>query len=187
MEAAKMKLAILFGLLLFSNMAFSQWGEGRVNVFFSIPEIALIDIESVSGNNVRFTVTPSTEPGENPDITEPSNDPLWINYSSALANSNFTRSITAEISQGSLPEGILVFLQASAYFGIGKGQLGHPAGRANLTNQPRPIIADVGSCFTGDGVNNGHSLNFSIEISDYSKIKAADETVFTVLYTITDN
>jgi hypothetical protein len=36
-------------------------------------------------------------------------------------------------------------------------------------------------------VNNGHLLTFSLEVSDYSKIHAVDETAFTVLYTITDN
>ena len=80
-----------------------------------------------------------------------------------------------------------MYLEASAYSGTGKGQLGQPTEKINLTNQPLPIITGVGNCFTGDGVNNGHLLKFSIEVSDYSKLYAIDETVFTVLYTITDN
>ncbi|HKI87647.1 MAG TPA: hypothetical protein VKA38_01380, partial [Draconibacterium sp.] len=83
--------------------------------------------------------------------------------------------------------GISLYLEASQYTGSGDGKLGHPAGKINLTNQPQPIITGLGSCYTGDGINNGHSLSFSMEISDYSKIHAVDETKFTIMYTITDN
>lgn len=187
MITKKIKLLILPALLLFSNIASPQWDESQINVFFSIPEIALIDIESVSTNDVRFTVVPSNEPGENANIFESSNDPLWINYSSALSNSNSSRSVTAEISQGELPDGILVYLEASSYTGTGRGNLGHPAEKIELSTQPRPIITGIGNCYTGNGVNNGHLLHFSLEISDYYRINAIGETVFTILYTITDN
>lgn len=187
MKTAKIKWALLVAWVFLSNAAFPQWEESQINVFFSIPEIALIDIESLSTNDVKFTVVPTSESGGNPEIMETSNKTLWINYSSALSNSNSTRSIVAEISQGQLPEGILMFLEASEYFGAGDGQVGHPAEKIDLTNQPRPIITEIGSCYTGDGVNNGHLLTFSLEVSDYSKIHAVDETAFTVLYTITDN
>ncbi len=187
MITRKIRLLVLFALLFVSNIATCQWDEGQVNVFFSVPEIALIDIESVSTNDVRFTVVPSNEPGDNPNIFESSNDPLWINYSSALSNSNSSRSVTAEISQGEIPDGILVYLEASSYSGTGGGNLGHPAEKIDLSTQPRPIITGIGNCYTGNGVNNGHLLHFSLEISDYYQINAIEETVFTILYTITDN
>lgn len=187
MEAAKLKWTLILGLVFLSHTVFSQWEESQINVFLSIPEIALIDIESLSTNDVKFMVVPTGESGENPEIMETSNKTLWINYSSALSNSNSTRSIVAEISQGQLPDGILMFLEASEYSGAGGGQVGHPAEKIDLSNQPRPIITEIGSCYTGDGVNNGHLLTFSLEVSDYSRIHAVDESAFTVLYTITDN
>jgi hypothetical protein len=65
--------------------------------------------------------------------------------------------------------------------------VGQSAGKVNLTRQPQPIITGLGSCFTGDGINNGHSLSFSIEITDYAKIYAMEESELTIVYTITDN
>jgi hypothetical protein len=178
---------ILVFLLLFSTHAFSQWEEGQINVFFSVPEIALVDIESITSNNINFTIIPSNESGGTPEIKESNNESLWINYSSAMKNLKSSRSIVAEISNGNLPEGIQLFLKASDYSGRGKGKLGHPTEKINLSSQPKPIITEIGSCFTGDGVNNGHQLSFSIAVTDYSKMRSTQELDFTVLYTITDN
>jgi hypothetical protein len=177
---------VLF-LSLFSNLAFSQWEEGQISVHLSIPEIALVDIEPGANNSIDFSIIPSAESGNSSIAYESSNESLWINYSSALANQQNTRKIVAEISQGVLPKGILLYLQASHYSGSGEGKLGHSSGKIKLANQPKPIITNIGSCYTGDGINNGHLLTFSIEIKNYSKVYATEESDFNILYTITDN
>lgn len=173
-------------LMFISNKAFPQWEEGRINVIFSVPEIALIDIESNSTGYIHFTVTSTGISGEIPRIAESTGEQLWINYSSAMSQPNRSRTIVAEILQP-LPDGLSMFLEASAYQGTGKGRLGTTSGKINLSRQPQPIISGMGNCYTGDGINNGHSLAFSIEITDYEKIKARNESEFTVVYTITDN
>ncbi len=165
----------------------AQTDEGQINVFFSIPEVALIDIESNSGNNINFTIIPSNESGSSMVVNETSEEQLWINYSSALASSKTTRTIVAEIAQGNLPRGVTLYLEASSYTGSGNGELGQPTSKVSLSSQPVPIITGVGSCFTGDGVNNGHLLTFSVEVEDYSLLKPSEQSFFTVLYTITDN
>jgi hypothetical protein len=174
-------------LLFIYNEAFSQWEEGEINVSFSLPSVALVDIEPDTDNSIHFTISPATESGASPQINESSNRTLWINYSSALANPQNTRSIVAEITGGGLPEGVSLNVEASRHQGIGNGQLGQSAGKVALSNQPKAIITNVGNCFTGDGESNGHQLTFSIEVSDYSKISAANETSFTILYTLSDN
>ena len=126
------------------------------------------------------------ESGELP-VLQQSSDNLWINYSSSLASGQNSRSIVAEISQGALPEGITLYLKASNYSGTGGGNYGHSAGKVSLSSQPKPIITNIGNCFTGDGINNGHLLAFSIEISDYTKIVSVENSSIVVLYTITDN
>lgn len=182
------KLALLFTfLLLFANIAFPQWEEGQINVRFSIPEIALIDIEPEMNNSINFAILPTNQPGASPEIQEPKNKSLWINYSSSLSDSRKNRSVFAEISDGYLPEGISLFLEASRYLGNGNGKTGQPNGKIELTKQPRSIISGIGSCFSGNGINNGHSLTFSIEIADYSKVVSSDEAVLTIIYTISDN
>ncbi len=180
-------LCFIFFFSLVSNLAFSQWEEGQISVHLSIPEIALVDIEPEANNSIDFTIIPSAESGSSSQMHKSTNESLWINYSSALANPQNTRKIVAEISQGVLPKGILLFLQASQYSGVGDGKLGHSTGKIELTNQPKPIITNIGSCYTGDGINNGHLLTFSIEITNYSKVYAMEESDFNILYTITDN
>jgi hypothetical protein len=182
----KTGIAVLCMLFIY-NEALSQWEEGEINVNFSLPPVALIDIEPDVDNSIHFTISPATESGASPQVRESSAQTLWINYSSALANPQNTRSIIAEISGGGLPDGVSLNVEASKYQGMGDGQFGQPAGKVTLSNQPRAIITNVGNCFTGDGENNGHLLTFSIEVSDYSQISAANETSFTILYTLSDN
>ncbi|HKI90250.1 MAG TPA: hypothetical protein VKA38_14575 [Draconibacterium sp.] len=181
------KIIILTTVLFVSNYAYSQWDSGQINVHLSLPEVTLVDIEPGLNNSINFSVSPALNGGDSPTIQNTSNETLWINYTSALPDGQNTRSINAEISQGTLPEGISLYLEASPFSGTGDGQLGISAGKTELTNAPSPIITDIGSCYTGDGVSNGHQLTFSIQISDYSKIYAADNQNYVVLYTITDN
>jgi len=178
---------VILGLLFVSGEAFSQWEEGEINVSFSLPPVALVDIEPDVNNSIHFTVLPASESGASPQIRRTTSQALWLNYSSALANPQNTRSIVAEISGGGLPEGVSLNVEASGHKGMGDGEFGQPAGKVELGNQPKAIITNVGNCFTGDGEGNGHQLTFSIEVADYSKISAADETSFTILYTLSDN
>jgi hypothetical protein len=176
--------------LLFAGIPFfasGQWGNGQVSVFFSLPEVALVDIESAGDNQIHFSILPSSESGQPPELSKIPDETLWINYSSALSRNQDSRAVTAEISQGNVPEGLRLFLEAGRYLGNGRGSLGQPAGKTELTNSPRPIVTGIGNCYTGDGVNNGHQLSFSIEIADYEKLKADDQIYFEVLYTLTDN
>lgn len=175
-------------ILFYTKNASAQWEESDLNVSFSIPPVALVDIEPAINNSIHFSVVPSTESGASPQIHKTSTgESLWINYSSALQNPQNTRSIVAEITGGILPVGVLLNVEASGFEGNGKGQLGQSTGKVSLTNQPQAIITNVGNCFTGDGQNNGHLLTFSIEVSDYAKISTADEASFTILYTLSDN
>jgi hypothetical protein len=175
---------LLFILIPFG--VFAQWESGHSTVVLSIPEVALIDIEFATGSQVQFTLLPSAEAGNASEIKETSQANLWINYSSALRAGQDSRSITAEVSQGQIPAGIKLYLEALKISG-GNGQRGAPTGKVELSNQPRPIISGIGNCFTGDGINNGHQLSFSIEIANYPEFKSSGETNFLVLYTLTDN
>jgi len=185
-----MKFIFLLGafFIFCAPQTFAQWEEGELNVSISIPPVALIDIEPSINNSIHFSIVPSAESGASPQIRKTSSgESLWLNYSCALQNAQNTRSIVAEISGGTLPEGISLNVEASRFQGKGKGQLGQSTGKVSLSNQPKAIITGVGNCFTGDGQNNGHLLNFSIDVSDYAKISTADETSFTILYTLSDN
>jgi len=176
------------GLIFFSTDAYCQFGEdGELSVSFSLPPVALIDIEPDIDNNIVFSVIAPSESGTEPQIQEISGESLWINYSSALSNPQTSRSIVAEISTGALPDGVVLNVEASEYDGAGDGQFGVSAGKISLNNQPQAIINNVGNCFTGDGTANGHMLTFSIEVADFSQIYSGEEYTCTILYTISDN
>ncbi len=188
MKSKKIIVPFISMVLIFiSNVAFSQWQEGQLNANISLPQIALVDIEPSVNNSIHFTITPATESGDPAVAETTAGGNLWINYSSSLTSAQNSRSIIAEISQGTFPEGMILYIEASGYSGTGRGQFGQSAGKVEITNQPTQIITNIGNCFTGDGINNGHLITFSIAISDYSKIVSSDELNFMVLYTITDS
>lgn len=188
MKIISTKIIMLATILSFvCSGVYSQGVTGQLSVNLSLPEITLVDIEPGIDNSIHFTISPATRGGDSPTIENTTNQTLWVNYTSALPSGQNSRSINAEISQGTLPDGIALFLEASSYAGVGDGKFGISDGKVELSNQPQPIISGIGNCFTGDGVSNGHQLTFSIEISDYSKLYAVDNAYYIVLYTITDN
>ncbi len=180
-----------FGLLLLCLpfISMGQLENGKVSVLFSLPEVALVDIEPGNNNPVNLTLLPPSESGNSSIIEKSADASLWINYSSALPAHQNSRSITAEVAQGQIPSGVKLFLEASAISG-GKGQCGISNGKTEISTQPRPIISEIGNCSTGDGMNKGHQISYSIEITDYPQLKSTGngvETNVLIVYTLTDN
>ncbi len=160
--------------------------EKEVDINFSIPPVALLDIEPDINNSIHFSISPATESGKSLQFENTSSTTLWLNYSSALPAGNASRSIVAQVAGGTLPEGLTLHIQAANYVGNGAGKLGKPAGKIALTGQARVLLSDVGNCYTGDGAGQGHALTFALELDDYSKISSIDESTFTIVYTISD-
>lgn len=180
------KYGVVMALLLWSTSLFAQ-EQTSSDVSFSIPEVALIDIEPSINNTIYFEIGTATESGTKPVISNAINETLWINYTSAQ-NSNGARSISAGISSGSVPSGIDIYVRASAYSGIGEGvKFGNRTGRKKLVNNPRKIITSIRNCCTGDGIGNGHLLTFTMEISKLEDINSVSNANFVVTYTLTDN
>lgn len=181
------KYVIAIVVILISGWtAKAQWNSGNINVRFSLPEIAMINIEPEFGN-VEFTIAAPGSAGGEPAVEHVSNESLWINYTSAILKNGNRRSINAQISEGNVPEGVSLYIEASVASAFGSANQGNPGGKVQVTSQPRPIISGIGSCFTGDGIGRGHEIQYFLEISDFERIKSIENQVFTVLYTITDN
>jgi hypothetical protein len=142
-------------------------GSPDVNFIASSPEEA--------GNSVTFENVRQTKK-------------IWINYSSIVSGNVPARKIVAAV-QGEIPAGVQLTVNASDAIGIGNGKLGHPVGTVRLSNEPTDVIVDIGSCYTGKGVNNGHylsyQLNFNPTSEKYSQL-AQELVSFNVVYTLTD-
>ncbi|SHF53660.1 hypothetical protein SAMN05444274_106108 [Mariniphaga anaerophila] len=181
------KYGCVLVFILFPFIVWGQWDTGQFSVSFSLPEVALVDVEPGVDNSIHFTILPGAESGNSLTVGSSSNNSLWLNYTSALPANQHSRKITAEVSQGTVPSGLKLFLEASRFSGNGAGKRGQPAGRVELSNQPRPVVTGIGNCYTGNGVRAGHQLTFSVEVADYSEIESAGEYNFVILYTLTDN
>ncbi len=158
-----------------------------------IDPTALVDIEGGSD----FTLKPvvGTEAGAQPfSFDEVENAEHWLNYTSVKDADNETRSITAELSyEGTtLPAGMTIVLTPKAATSGGKGNKGTVNETAidldQATEGGHPIVSGIGSCYTGDGVNAGVNLVYSLKLNEdnFGTIEAGTYTA-TVTYTISDN
>lgn len=158
--------------------------EKEVPVVFSVPSIALLDVEPEGDNSLDFSIAPSMEAGASPEMQHSFDNELWLNYTSAINNSS--RSIKAKIDGGNLPDGMTLKVRASAYQGTGEGVLGNSIGQVELSQLDQIIITGIGNCYTGDGTGNGHQLFYEVEINDFSELGEMNEIMIYVLYTISE-
>ncbi len=107
----------------------------------------------------------------------------WLNYTTLVQDSDPNLSINIELASGSLPEGIKLFVEAKAYAGMSKGKPGQAGPKIEVSHRPQPLIKNIGTCYTGSGINEGHQLRFSFVITDYGKIHSGSSTIY-VQYTI---
>lgn len=165
---------------------------GTHNLTISIPEVAIIDIESTEATNaITIGPTEPEEAGEPLDFSTVTNSDLWLNYSSIrnTGTGDATRTVSVSTS-GTLPTGMSVTLEVANVAGSGGGALGAVIGGGTpftLTGTQN-IIQSIGSCYTGDAATNGHNLTYGLVMdnSDYAALDAVD-TDITVTYTLSDN
>jgi hypothetical protein len=175
-------LILLFS---FSNI-FGQTVANRT-VSFTLPEVVLLDIEPGGSSSISLTLTVNPESGLPVSVTSATNSTLWINYSSCIPVGGNNRTITANVSSGTIPSGINIVLSAAAYSGIGEGTFGTSSGSINLSGTPQVIVSGIGGCYTGDGINNGHLLNYSVNVSSFQNLQHNQSTTLQVAFTLTDN
>lgn len=178
--------AISLTLLLFiiSFKCYAQRdAEHEINV--NISEVALLEVLAGSGGEVNFNgVAPNTS-GQKIRISNKAGSGVWLNYSSIVGPNQF-RTVTATVL-GNIPAGIVLKVKTSECKGVGRGLVGQTLNEKELSNSPVNIITGIGSCFTGQGEQNGHELSYSLELNDdaYGLLERK-ETSLQILYTLTD-
>jgi len=178
---------ILLFFIPFLNFAQSSSGDHKLNI--DIPETALIGLAEDGSTGHHFSVASPVEAGAAVDLSVPAqNNNIWINYSSIVQANSHNRKIMAMIV-GNMPKGIHLIVEAFRATETGKGKLGNPLGAVELSSEPSEIISNIGSCYTGKGVNNGHLILYKLEF-DGSLESYADFSQSTanlsVVYTLTD-
>lgn len=173
----------LLGICCLSTTLFAQDGAtASHNINIKVEPVALVDIEPSANADLTMNFTLPTEAGDK--ISAPAdNNTLWLNYSSILTASAQTRTISVALT--ALIPGIDIKVLAGGFSGIGKGTTGSPSAQLTLGETGKDIISGIGSCFTGDGINNGHQLTYNVSANDdnYGDI-IAFENAATVTYTM---
>ncbi|MDT4853353.1 hypothetical protein FQZ97_876160 [compost metagenome] len=172
---------IIMGILLMHEGKGQKTGTALVA--FTLPLVALIDLESASSKNISLVFSAPTEAG-NAVALPATNSSLWLNVTSAVT-ATLTRQITAEMS-GSVPSGLSVNLEVTGPFGSGAGTRGSPGPVITLSNSAQTVINGIGGAYTGTGISNGFQLNYSAVLQDYSLLTSGSG-VFTVVFTLMDN
>jgi len=180
-------IVLIFGM---SNVVIAQnsndTNEASHSVEITIPTVALVDVEGIDGEATTINLTPefsALEAGEAVDFSSASDNSLWLNYTSVVAQEQ-TRNITASIS-GSLPSGVSLKLLASGVT-TGNGARGTAGEQITLSETAKNLITGIGSAYTENGHEKGHQLTYSLDMDNesYSSLVASDYEV-TVTYTIT--
>ncbi len=176
----------LFLIFISINSSAQSKAEHEINI--SIPEVALIALQSEGEDVINFMATAPDIAGQELQLQKSEQPGIWINYTS-LVRANHKRKITATV-QGEIPPGFEIVLKTSEGKGSGKGQLGSPLDEVTLSNIPVDVITGIGTCYTGQGTKNGHLLNYSLELINggdlYNKIYQTESTL-QIIYTLTDD
>jgi len=102
-----------------------------------------------------------------------------------------TTEFLPKISSNDVPDGMLLKVTAAKDAGNGDGKKGSTAGQIILNSSDQTVVSGIGSCYTGDGSNNGHNLTYSLELDtkkgSYEKIDFDQDVVLTITYTISNN
>ena len=168
-------------LLLTSSFSYGQVVAGTNNSSSNTVtpfEFFLIDIEP---DNFAIDLSPTSPSEAGESIVFSTNTEKWINYTSSVPLGE-TRSVS--VSATGLVPGINMSVLAAACSGC-TGSSGTPSGALILSATPQSLITAIGGVFTGDGLNSGHNITYSISVSNLSLVSAANNNV-TVIYTITD-
>jgi hypothetical protein len=160
------------------------------DISISIPEVALLDLESpASSASIGLNPLAPNEAGNSLDFANVSNNEIWLNYSSVIGSTHPSRKVSAFV-EGAIPNGVSLYVSASAYSGNGNGKNGTPAGKVSLSNKMQDIITNIGSCYTGNGPNNGHRLTYTLELENsynsYASLNFDQSSTISVTYILSD-
>lgn len=172
-------------LIICGFCAISSFGQVQrdINASFSLSQVAMLDLEP-NNSTVTLNLSSAIEAGEKVKVVETENE-KWLNFSSAVSSMAASRSISVQID-GQVPAGIYLKLSTSSYMGSGKGVLGDPVGILTLTNTPQTIISGIKGAYTGDGINNGYKLTYSLEIYNYTLLDFNQTATLSITLTLSD-
>lgn len=183
------KIVFVFGLLFCSTLGFAQDNlDDDHQIAFALPATSVLDIEGPGGDkSLTFTTQAVVEAGSLNDY-DLIDETLWLNYTNIKPGNGVTRRVIVQMT-GELPEGMTLTVAADDYTGIGYGEVGTPNPSAiTLDGTISTIVSNIGSVYTGNGVNNGHQLTYALVFDEaHIEYLSANLNTFVIItYTIED-
>ncbi len=191
----KLKNLLFAALIVFTAKAsFAQdTNTDTHTVTIGIPEVALLDLESATGTAITLNGTAPSEAGE-AMVFNAKNSDIWINYSSIVGSkSDPSRNVTVQITDGQVPDGLVLSVVAAQDAGKGDGTMGKAEKDAIAlsTKKADKIIDGVGSAYTGNGANKGHNLTYTLTLDSskgsYAKVDFDQAQTLSITYTLSDD
>ncbi len=147
-----------------------------------MPKIALLDIESVTSNNITLTMASLSEAGD--PIVSNINNNLWLNVTSDNTSGN-ARDVSVKIDAPTNDLDLKVV--SDVHSGSGFGSWGAPQPELILTAADQTLVSGIKSGYTMDGANNGFYLKYKVESNNsmYGEIASTTVNNITVTYTLT--
>ncbi len=166
------------------NTSYAQSNQDSHDIRIVVPEASSIAISGESGGGIQLAPTAPIEAGMALDFESAKDQSLWLNYS---AVSQEGKAIYVKISEGEVPSGTNLQVNATQLSADGNGNLGQANGSVTLSTTNQQLISGIITCYTGDGSEKGRQLAYSlVTTSQYGSIQATSNQVITVCYTITD-
>lgn len=168
---------------MFNQLIFAQATTSGDLIALNITDYSLIE-----SNNAPVTLTLSNQV-VGTALSTVSNSDLILKLSS-ISPEFTTRQITSKIGSGSVPTGTILKVESAACTTINSGgNLGIVSQEITLSTTDQNIITGIGSCYTGNGSNDGYKITYTWGptnvAADYNLIKATASSVnVTILYTI---
>ncbi|MBI1307120.1 MAG: hypothetical protein GC181_11010 [Bacteroidetes bacterium] len=176
----------LYSFALFLFIFNSSNTTAQHNTSVTIPEVALISVQGVSGTTVYFGLTGPTEAGLGFEGGNQFDSTLWLNYSSVVGTSKPKKDVYVSISSGNLPGGFTLSVKAAPNNGNGNGNVGTSIGWITLTSSDQKIIENIRTGYTDKGNGKGHRLIYHLEIDNIGDVDADDQATLQITYTISD-
>ncbi len=196
MKALKTIILIIVGISS-SFMAYSQgnsngngngngngYAYGR-NVSVNIPQVALLGLRSNTNTTVSLGLNGPAEAGLG--ATNTADSSVWVNYTFLKGKNTRPKChVFVKIGAGTVPSGMDLNVKAKSSTSHGKGNKGVPTGTVTLSSVDQMLIQNIKSSNTGKGVNKGHQLVYSLDLTNYNIVNYTAPSVLTIVYTLTD-
>ncbi len=166
----------------------SYWSYDDHGLSLKMPEISLISVMPTNYTvslSLGLPKNAGDKPGENIDSKD---DNTWLNYSCSMKYRGSYRKIYAQITSGSVPDGLAIDLEVKDLQTQGTGTWGKRYSKSiTLSNQPQIVVSGIGGGCTKRGRNFGHQLIYELKLTDIDELIVDDDkTYLTITYTISD-